>query len=119
MRLNDSFKQGLNFKQFLFQFQKYCPQLLCLHEDVLYFYDKKEDLPKNLHFLGHKNEYYFADSEGKEYCVFNQDAATFLSPKPKPLLIPCHSMITLYFNGLKFRIPYEQKTFIKKTLSIF
>ncbi len=42
------FKQDMTFSDFLEQFQNYAAPLICLVDDRLHFYDKKENIPKNI-----------------------------------------------------------------------
>ena len=88
------FEQGMSYSDFLEQFQNYASQLLCLIDGKLHYYDKKENIPKNIHPTTSKgNQYYFEDNQGKKYTVFGIDAANLFYPiKPVKSAVKSGSM---------------------------
>ena len=79
------FEQNMTYSEFLEQFQNHASQLLCLIDNKLHFYDKKEHIPKNIHpTTNAKNCYHFEDDQGKQYTVFGIEAAKVFYPAMKP-----------------------------------
>lgn len=85
------FEWGSTFKQFVKQFQPHCAQLLCIVTEIhpqgqttetLVFYQKKDQLPKNTHFVHHDHDLYiFASLDNLiTYCVFGYPAACIFYP---------------------------------------
>lgn len=115
-----SFEQNMTFSDFLEQFQNYTSPLLCLIDNKLHFYDKKESIPKNIRPTTVKgNMYYFTDDLGKEYILFGLDAAKIFYPKlvtkspiKKPIIIEYikHDLnIIIYDKGQKYEFPRSNK----------
>ena len=117
--LKVSFEQNMIYADFLEQFQNYASQLLCLINNKLYFYDKKEHIPKNIHpttVIG--NQYNFDDTEGNHYTVFGIDAAKLFYPsidkKPlesKPIIIEYvkDDLNLIIYHGQKYEFPRSNK----------
>lgn len=81
-----NFERESTFENFISQFQVFCSKVLCIKNGkYLYFYDKQEDVPKNIYFeykkrRGEMTEYYFRDNTNS-YCVFGRDSAKFFFPR--------------------------------------
>ena len=117
-----TFQQNMTFSDFLEQFQNYASPLLCIIDNKLHFYDKKEYIPKNIHpttTVG--NAYSFEDdvngplSAVKKYTVFGIDAARLFYPSfniinIKPIIeyIKDENLI-IYDHGKKYEFPRSNK----------
>jgi hypothetical protein len=117
------FKNNIDLKQFISQFQIHCKKLLCIVNDkILRFYSKKENLPKNLKYIRMEEhniaEYYFEDLDTNDiYCIFGKNAATIFYPalelKSKPIIVS-HSnkepkAIFIYHHDKKHEIKWSNK----------
>lgn len=106
-----SFNQGMTYSDFLEQFQNHAQQLLCLIDGKLHWYDKKENIPKNIHpTLVKDNQYHFEDDQGKTYIVFGIDASKLFYP-PKPMVkdLPKPIIIEYIKDDLNLIIYHDQK----------
>ena len=81
------FEKESTFENFISQFQIFCSKILCvINGNSLQFYDKTEDIPKNIRFdykkrRGKITEYYFKDNNTNAvYCVFGRDSAKIFFP---------------------------------------
>ena len=85
---NIQFEQEATFENFIGQFQRDCPKLICVINGTnLRYYDKSTQLPNNIRFdykqrKGTLTEYYFRDiNDDTLYCVFGREAATIFYPR--------------------------------------
>lgn len=133
---NVVFKNNSDFKDFIGQFQIHCKKLLCVVNNRLKFYSRKDEIPKNIKLLEIKNnhnieEYYFEDLDTHDiYCIFGKNAATTFYPpliekpeKPKkPILISYSNkdskVVYIYHNDKKYEIPWSNKNIEMKELII-
>ncbi len=106
-----TFQQNMTFSDFLEQFQNYASPLLCLIDNRLHFYDKKENIPKNIHpttTIG--NAYSFEDTENKQYTVFGIEAAKLLYPPFKLPIINIKPIIE-YIKDENLIIYHQHKMY--------
>lgn len=82
------FYQEETFENFIGQFQRFCPKLICIvNGTILRYYDRTSSLPNNIRFdykqrRGTVTEYYFRDNNDDTlYCVFGREAASIFYPR--------------------------------------
>ena len=131
------FEQGSTYENFIGQFQKNCPKILCVVDGTkLNIYDKKDIGNKNIKFdyvkqVNNIQEYYFRDiNDDTLYCVFGEDAASYLYPDIKSMKKKCVDNEISSINNKCEEIssmnvdkgledtPYEQKEIIGRKINI-
>jgi hypothetical protein len=127
---NIKFTKGMKYSEFLVQFQNNSKKLLCLiNYEILFYYEKKEDIPKNIKLYNIDNNIYtFLDVDNiTTYTIFTHKAASIFYPnidiemnnkknssepkKNKKLSIIERVSTTdnnyiIYDNGKKYIFPY-------------
>ena len=81
------FTQDITYENFMAQFQKFCPVLLCIiNGTTLHYYNGDGDTPQSIRFdrkrrTPHVTEYYFKDMDNDNtYCVFGRENALVFYP---------------------------------------
>lgn len=126
--------QDVNFIQFISQLQEQCQNILSIIEinniQTLHYYEKKQQLPKNIKFISNVNDIYqFCSEDDTKYYIFGWRAAKIFFPslelttkKMKPIIteyISQYKHKILYDKGKKYKFPYNDKKLIITTIYIF
>lgn len=131
-----NFTQGMHYSEFLEQFQNYAQQLLCLVDNQLHFYDKKDHIPKNVTYVSHHNNQYHFKDDQKHYTVFGIEAAKLFCPsyqikeikeepkrEIKPIIVEYISKedlnLIIYQQGHEYQFPRSNKILEIKKGKVF